>query len=405
MLPFLYLALPVMDEPEFLQRVLRCIEVQSYRRFKLFVCVNQPDSWWNNPGKRPACENNAASLALLSEFSGFDLEVIDRSSPGNGWTGKRHGVGYARKTLMDEINAVAKPGDVIVSLDADVVFSENYLRSIAENFHRHPGSAALSVPYFHNIPDDPIAARTMLRYEIYMRHYFLNLKRIDSPFAFTALGSAMALPVWAYRAIGGMTPKLSGEDFYFLQKLRKFGHVLSWNDEVVFPEARFSDRVFFGTGPAMIRGAAGDWSSYPVYPQSFFNEILETYVVLPLLYIQPLNTKVSRFLSGIFREEDPFLPLRLNHRDLDHFTRAFHEKFDGLRILQYLKTAFDADPSGDEENLWDFLTSSFTKDELKGLETDPQTFSFSCSPVNELESIRALLFEKEMELRFNSTLS
>ena len=401
-LPFLYLALPVMDEPDYLQRLLNCISVQSYDRFSLFVCVNQPDSWWTDPGKLAACENNELSLRLLHDFKDYKITIIDCSSKGGGWTGKRHGVGYARKTLMDQINAVAGPDDIIVSMDADSVFSENYLRSVAQNLYDHPGSAALSVPYFHKTPKDIDAARAMLRYEIYMRHYYLNLARIGCPYAFTALGSAMALPVWAYRTIGGMTPKLSGEDFYFLQKLRKYGQVLLWNGEMVYPEARFSDRVFFGTGPAMIRGAAGDWSSYPVYPWRYFDEILETYTILPQLYLQPVKTKVVRFLSVTFREEDPFQPLRLNHKDLEHFTRGFHEKFDGLRILQYLKTAKEKDLSTDEANLWEFLQRFYTQPELENLDIDPESFSFTESPVDELEKIRMFLFQKEMEARLTS---
>jgi hypothetical protein len=401
-LPFLFLALPVMDEPGLLVRLLDCIRGQSYRRFKLFACVNQPESWWNHPEKIIACENNQESIRRLHEFPGFGIEVIDRSSRGHGWTGKRHGVGYARKTVMDRINSIANPDDVIVSLDADSVFSENYLLSVARNFHEHPEAAALAAPYFHNMPDDTRAARAMLRYEIYMRHYFLNLARIVSPYAFTALGSAMALPVWAYRTIGGMTPKLSGEDFYFLQKLRKFGTVLLWNEEVVYPEARFSDRVFFGTGPAMIRGAAGDWSGYPVYPVSFFDKIFETYSLLPQIYLQPVNTSVVRFMATAFREEDPFQPLRLNHRDLEHFTRAFHEKFDGLRILQYLKSAKESDRLTDEENLWEFMMRFYSQQELDSLDIAPESFSFSDSPVEELEKIRMFLFQKEMNVRHAS---
>jgi hypothetical protein len=398
-LPFLFLALPVMDEPDFLQRLLNCILMQTYKRFKLFVCVNQPESWWNDPEKIAICNNNGISIRELSEFKDFEIVVIDRSSRGHGWIGKRHGVGYARKTIMDRINTVAGPNDVIVSMDADSIFSANYLRSIANTLHDHPASAALSVPYFHQTPSDLSAARAMLRYEIYMRCYFLNLKRIGSPYAFTALGSAMAIPVWAYRGIGGMTPKLSGEDFYFLQKLRKYGQVLSRNDELVYPEARFSDRVFFGTGPAMIKGAAGDWTSYPVYHPALFDEILEIYNLLPALYSKPVDTKVVRFISMIFNEQDPFQPLRLNHRDLGHFTRAFHEKFDGLRILQYLKAANETWPSSDEENLREFLIRYYPSAETERLECLDNSFSFSASPVESLEAIRMFLFRKEMESR------
>lgn len=401
-LPFLHLALPVMDEPDLLPRLLNCISAQSYDRFRLFVCVNQPETWWNIPEKQSACRNNADSLRLLNEFSGFDTVVIDRSTRGSGWTGKRHGVGFARKTLMDQINLVARPEDVIVSMDADSVFSENYLGSIARRFKDHSGYSALCVPYFHRLPTDRNAGRAMLRYEIYMRHYFLNLSRIGSPYAFTALGSAMAVPVWAYRAIGGMTPKMSGEDFYFLQKLRKSGQIMIWNKEIVYPEARFSDRVFFGTGPAMIKGAAGDWASYPVYPCSFFDEISETYNLLPGLYHEHTDTKVVRFMSEVFREEDPLGPLRANHKDQAHFIRAFHEKFDGLRILQYMKSAKESDSSTDEENLLEFLNRFYSPEEIEETGIPAKSFSFTRSPVEVLEKIRMFLFRKEMEVRFSS---
>jgi hypothetical protein len=402
LLPFLHLALPVMDEPDLLPRLLNCLGRQTYRRFKLYVCVNQPDHWWNDLSKVSACRNNLESIRLLKEFTGYEIEVIDRSSHGAGWTVKRHGVGYARKTVMDRIDAVAVDRDVIVSLDADTSFSDNFLRSVARAFSRNPEAAALALPYFHNLTTAQDADRAILRYEIYMRHYFLNLARIGSPYAFTALGSAMALPAWSYRAIGGMTPKLSGEDFYFLQKLRKFGQVMLWNGEMVYPEARFSDRVFFGTGPAMIKGAAGDWSSYPVYPGRFFDEIMEIYNLVPMLYAETVDHKVVRFISGVFREDDPFRPIRENQRSLSGFTRAFHEKFDGLRILQYLKAAKETDDTTDEANLWKFLNRFYTKEEIGQLDIDQDGFSLAGSPVAALEKVRMFLFRKEMDVRINS---
>ncbi|MEI6436736.1 MAG: glycosyltransferase family 2 protein, partial [Bacteroidota bacterium] len=224
-LPFLYLALPVMDEPDFLFRTLNCISVQRYRRFKLIICINQPDSWWSDPVKSLVCRHNMESLEMLKGWEGSEMVVLDHSSKGLGWTGKRHGVGFARKAIMDYISCEAENGDIIVSIDADTCFSPDYLLSIARNFANHQKMVALSAPYYHNTTGDEAADRAILRYEIYMRHYFLNMAFIGSPYTFSALGSAMAATVWAYRSIGGMTPKLSGEDFYFLQKLRKFGHV------------------------------------------------------------------------------------------------------------------------------------------------------------------------------------
>ncbi|MCK9204055.1 MAG: glycosyltransferase [Bacteroidales bacterium] len=400
-LPFLYIALPVMNEPELLTRTLVCIGAQTYRRFKVYICVNQPEGWWKDPSKKPVCDNNHQTLDMLRSVKGFDMEVLDYSSIGKGWKGKRHGIGQARKVLMDEITKLAGPEDYIISMDADTTFTEDYFLSIANNFNEHPEAVALSVPYFHLRVEDEKATRAILRYEIYMRHYFLNLGRIGSPFAFTALGSAMAFPVWAYRATGGMAPKLSGEDFYFLQKLRKFGNLLLWNDVIVYPEARFSDRVFFGTGPAMIKGGAGDWSSYPVYPISLFNDLLETYLLLPLFYFETLENNVVRFLKEVTKEKDPFQLLRENHKDLEHFTRAFHEKLDGLRILQFLKTMNSDTGITDEVNLRHFFMTYYPEAEAR-LSISWDHFSFQNATLLDLEKIRSFLFEKEMEFRFNS---
>ncbi|MDD4602861.1 MAG: glycosyltransferase family 2 protein [Bacteroidales bacterium] len=402
-LPYLYVALPVMNEPELLAQTLSCIDSQTYRHFKVFICVNQPEHWWEDPSKAEFCKNNLRSIDLLKSIVEFEVIILDRATKGNGWKGKQHGVGHARRIIMEEINKVASPDDVIISLDADTTFSDRYFLSVAHSFSKNQHIVALCNPYFHKEVNDEKTNRAMLHYEIYMRHYFLQMDRIGSPYSFTALGSAMSFPVWAYRAIGGMTPKMSGEDFYFLQKLRKFGTVLLWNDELVYPAARFSDRVFFGTGPAMIKGACGDWTSYPVYSNFFFNEILETYLLLPLLYFQTFNTKITRFLSAIFDLEDPYQCLRENNKDMDHFIRAFHEKFDGLRILQYLKTENSRIFSNDEENLKSFLDLYYPEMKKK-LKINWNTFSFSKSPVAELTKIRGFFFEKEMEQRFISIL-
>ncbi|MEI6884948.1 MAG: glycosyltransferase family A protein [Bacteroidota bacterium] len=403
-LPFIHVALPVLNEPQFLRRAVECISSQTYRRFRVLICVNQPESWWKDPAKSEICLTNEMTLDWLKTLDPSRFYVIDRASRGRGWSVKNSGIGWARKVIMDMICEDALPGDLILSLDADTAFNENYFLSVALNFFNNPDAVALSAPYFHMISLDERAYRAILRYEIYMRHYQLNLWRIGSPYTFTALGSAIACPVWAYKAIGGMTPKTSGEDFYFLQKLRKYGRILFWNDEKVFPEARFSDRVFFGTGPAMIKGDAGDWSSYPIYASELFNEIWETYELFPSFFRETSYTPVVRFLSESLREKDPFQPLRKNFKTEDNFMRACHEKFDGLRLLQYLKSNQDKYPGTDEEHLLKFLNDNYDPMQLRGLDIDFSALSFENSNLADLEKIRLLLFEKEEESRFISAL-
>jgi len=53
------------------------------------------------------CETNLEVLHRLENYRKLDLRVIDHCSQGKGWKGKKHGVGWARKTLMDAINEEA----------------------------------------------------------------------------------------------------------------------------------------------------------------------------------------------------------------------------------------------------------------------------------------------------------
>jgi hypothetical protein len=333
--PKIYVAIPAINEAELLPLCLKCIEEQSYNNFHIVICINQPDDWWELPEKRILCENNITLLKELQKKDKNTYTIIDKCSKGNGWKGNNKGVGWARKTIMDHVATLAKIDDIIVSLDADTVFGKEYFSSIVNIFSMNK-VVALANPYYHKLTGKDAEDRAILRYEIYMRNYAINLLLIDSPYAFTALGSAISLPVSSYKAIGGLTPKLSGEDFYFLQKLRKFGNIAIHNSEKVYPAARFSDRVFFGTGPAMIKGNNGDWESYPVYHHALFANIKDTYACFQKLYRNDCETPLDSFLQEQFRE-NIWQALRKNHKDEKHFVRACHEKLDGLRILQYLK--------------------------------------------------------------------
>jgi hypothetical protein len=393
----IYIALPVMNEMERLPLLVKAIMEQTEQRFRLVVCVNQLDSWWNDTEHMSVCEENSLAIKYLLSLEDNRIEILDKSSPGNGWTPKAHGIGFARKYLMDHISKMAHPGDIIISMDADTLFNKGYFATVAENLRLNPAASAISVPYYHRLSYQNELDRAMLRYEIYMRAYAINMWRIKSPYCFTALGSAIALPVWAYRASGGMTPKMSGEDFYFLQKIVKTGRLLHWNGEIVYPATRLSDRVFFGTGPALIKGIDGDWSSYPVYSQRLYDLVAETYILLSKLYYEDVNTPLDEFLLSKFGEL-PWSTLRLNFKTQGHFIRACHEKIDGLRILQFLK---ENQPTGEkvsEESLSGLLVSYQKQfpDLIGELNTK---VDFLLSPISELDHIRDVLFEIEMYYR------
>ena len=389
----LYIAIPLLNELENLDSIFRNLQAQSIKNFTLLLCVNQPDNWWDDEDKVSICRNNAQSIKYINAKThqvDFPITLIDKSSKGNGWTGKKLGVGWARKTLMDSIAEIASDDDIIISLDADTNYNAQYFYNIIKFFDDNKNYDLVSVPYFHPLNMDKQASRAMLRYEIYMRVYFLNLIRIKSPFAFSALGSAIAFRQKGIKKVGGFTPKKSGEDFYFLQKMIKYKPISNWVNDTVYPAARFSDRVAFGTGPAMIKGNSGDWSSYPIYPSSLFDKIKSFYELIPQLYSQNIETPIDSFWENADKKDAIFQKLRDNNKDLKHFTKAVHDYFDGLRTLQFLKSTYT--PTNEEENLIVFLNSSFASGINAGL---LQNLSFDKSTLGQLDAIRDYLYKLE----------
>lgn len=403
-IPHIHVAIPAMDEADSLPEVLSCVaQQQTACPITVYICVNQPEKWWEEECQKEICLRNAATLRWLEHFrqtAPFPLVVMDKSSRSHGWQGKNEGVGWARKTLFNHILSIANPDDLVVSMDADTTFTPHYLDSVRSSMSTHPHWVALSVPYYHPLTKEVSANRAILRYELYMRNYLLNMLRIGSPYAFTALGSAIVVRASALKKIGGITPLKSGEDFYLLQKLRKMGPVGAWNSECVHPAARFSERVDFGTGPAMQKGCAGDWSSYPIYSSCIFDKIAETYQQLDMLYEKDIPTEFTLFLQQQFKTNDLWGPLRRNSRTLAQFRHAFHEKADGLRILQFLRQEQRRENTPDAQALCMNIRRILTKEESEdvlplfcsGMDLD----SFSdCA----LEQLRDSMFTAEMRLR------
>jgi len=389
----LHIAIPALDELEFLPHTLAAIAQQKTNfMFSVYICVNQPDEWWNDAEKIEICKNNQKLLHFLENFNDFHIYIIDKTSKNNGWSDNGSGVGWARKTLFEEILKTANDEDVIISLDADTLFNERYFQSIGENFAKNK-MEVLSVPYYHKLTEDESANRAILRYEIFLRNYFINMHRIGSPYTFTAIGSAIALKVKTLRKIRNITPLSSGEDFYLLQKLRKMTPISNYNSEMVYPAARFSTRVPFGTGPAMMKGTAGDWESYPIYHHSLFDKIKETYDIIPELFTEDKETEFIRFLKVQYKTDDLWSPLRKNFKTLPQFTRAFHEKADGLRVLQFLRLKHSELGISDERALGENLSLY----KLPRPSGTPSKFEGDI-----LSEIRDDLFEVEMALRYKS---
>ena len=372
----LSVAIPMLAESANLPSLLQQLCNQTCQDFTLYVCVNNEEGGYGY-------DDNQTTLHLLRSYSQFPIVIIDRSSTGQGWTGKRKGVGWARKLLFDRIISDHDENEIVVSLDADTDFDKNYFATLLHTLNLHNQSNALCVPYYHPLNGDPLLDRPLLRYECYMRHYLIQLLRIGNPYAFTALGSAMAFPLWAYKKVGGITPLQGGEDFYLMQKFAKTGRIelllsspANSSPVTVRPQGRPSRRVPFGTGPAIASGMAEMDNRYPFYSPQAFDAVKATYDTFPALYLHDLPTPMSPFLCQQLGTDDLWSPLRRNFRTPQHFIHACAERVDGLRILQFLKN-----------------NPSFR------LTPDALPVNFLSDPIPQLDNYRNLLFAEEMNLR------
>lgn len=181
------------------------------------------------------------------------LSWVDATSPGFELPAKT-GVGLARRMGADSALhelAASEQGELdsilLAHLDADTTVQPDYLSVLRS---QGPGRYALAVDFVHQRTDSPNRQCAIDRYELYLRYLVQGLRLSGSPYGFHTVGSAMASTVDCYIAAGGVAGKRqAGEDFYFLQECAKVGRVCTVSETSVFPSARASDRVPFGTGP------------------------------------------------------------------------------------------------------------------------------------------------------------
>jgi hypothetical protein len=205
--------------------------------------------------------------------SGLKIGFIDASTTGNEMPAKDGGVGFARKIGMDlaltlfNYNSTQKK--IIASLDADCIVEKNYISEIQQNFNSQNLSAAF-INFLHTPANDLNNNLAIICYEVFLRYYVLGLKYANSTFAFPTVGSTIVCDYKTYIKAEGMNKKKAAEDFYFMEKVAKITEIQKIDSTTVYPSARQSTRVPFGTGQRIIRFLSNIQNEYLVYsPQSF----------------------------------------------------------------------------------------------------------------------------------------
>ena len=315
-------------------------------RFLVVVVVNHRED-----APRTDKEDNFRTLERLStadpSLAGLPLAWVDAASPGLELPARAGGVGMARKIGFDlalpRLDAGQSP-PLLVSLDADTLCRPDYLPAIEHHFRKAAVPGAV-IPFCHQPGSSEEEDRAIRRYELFLRAYVLGLELAGSPYAFHTVGSAMACTAEGYARMGGMNFRGAGEDFYFLQHLAKIGGVSQLKGTVVYPSARTSHRVPFGTGRSMTDLLSGRNGAVLFYRVECFRvlgdwlRLVEESREVDAQLLQQKAGRLSRPLAA-FLEENKFVSvwekLRRNFRTPEKLSRGFHEWFDGLKTMKLI---------------------------------------------------------------------
>ena len=264
---------------------------------------------------------------------------------------KKKGVGLARKIGADLAADLIHRGYIssnwIHNTDADAQLPADYFNAV-KNL---PEKAKVALYPFVHYSTDPLLDIKGRCYEKALNYYVKGLEFAKSPYAFHTIGSCIAFRYEAYCEVRGFPARSAGEDFYILNKMRKVGSVVTLDTQPITLQSRESDRVPFGTGPALskleiLADDAIPEATFEYYnPQLFVRlkaviqlineQALEDYLSLEKWESEALEQLgISKCLAHLKKYTDN------RKRYIEHA----HNWFDGFRTLRWLHFIEDVHP-------------------------------------------------------------
>ncbi|MCL3778765.1 glycosyltransferase [Prolixibacteraceae bacterium JC049] len=339
--------IPCYNEPDIaqlLQSIWQCDT--THITTDIIVVVNESEL-----SKPEVCQQNDLTVLELHEFAqqnnsnALRFKIIEARAMPKKWAG----VGLARKTGMDaaiwQYNKWEKPDGILVSLDADCIVEQNYLQAIYVHFKKNPKCMASTIHFEHPLPNDLTLRQGIVLYELYMRYYKHALTFAGLPNAIYTIGSAFAVRAEAYVKQGGMSRNKAGEDFYFLQKQVQLGFVDNIQSTTVYPAARLSDRVPFGTGPVLQKWSKEEENLELTYPLQSFIDLKAWFVCCNKLY-SLTKTEIEKLISTLPESVQSFLKennwivlieeLKANCSSEKIFHKRFFHLFNAFQALKFL---------------------------------------------------------------------
>ncbi|MCD4814037.1 hypothetical protein K8S19_10155 [bacterium] len=345
----LCVVIPAMAESAYITRVLDSLTIGSSRlaEAEVIVLVNNPAG-----SDEKTVVDNQTTLVMLANrpVAGLNVHAVDCASPGKGLARKTAGVGMARRLGMDlALQRLSQSGHVmdgaIACLDADSPVSPGYIDQLLACFASPLPPLAGLCAYAHQLPDEPEWKTAMILYEMGLRYFELGLTLARSHFAATPIGSCIVVSAGGYAAADGMVVRKAGEDFYFWQKLVKISrpNQLKRLTRVgVFPSARISDRMPFGTSRALYHAMHQERGAFRrVDPAKAFFVLRDFFEAIPKFYTHPeaMVSSGDACLRSFLQTEQAVVEaekMRRIYPTPEHFSKAFMQWFDGLRSIRFI---------------------------------------------------------------------
>lgn len=215
---------------------------------------------------------------LLKFSDKFDTVLVDRNSDGL-QIDENLGVGLARKIGCDIALKCYQSGRIktpwIFSTDADVILPKNYFKQI----HQFKSEYSAIVMDFEHVSNDALLNKLQFYYDFKIRYYHAGIIFAGSTYDYIPLGSTLIAGMKCYAQVRGFPKKNAGEDFYLLNKLAKIKPIAyKKNTTRIKIKSRFSNRVPFGTGPALIKINALDSINEYLYYHPRCFELLKLWI-------------------------------------------------------------------------------------------------------------------------------
>jgi hypothetical protein len=196
-----------------------------------------------------------------------------------------------------------------------------------------------------HLPESDPLRKAGEAYEEYLHYYRSALAYTGYPYAYYTIGSAFAVTAKTYRQVGGMGKQQAGEDFYFLQKVFPLGKTLFIDTTCVYPAARISTRVPFGTGPAIGKMIETNQLTKQSYQVKAFTDLKQLFTQVNR-YFKQESPEIAENLQTLtvplqnFLREDDFLnkitEINLHTASLPNFRKRFFNYFTAFKIIKYL---------------------------------------------------------------------